>query len=50
MREVTGNLWTYRPAGIRVITTNGTIKASGEAVMGKGCAREAVVKEFGVIA
>ncbi|MCA1841479.1 MAG: ADP-ribose-binding protein, partial [Actinobacteria bacterium] len=37
--EVTGNLWTY-PAAIRLITTNGTINAKGQAVMGRGCARE----------
>jgi hypothetical protein len=40
MREVVGNLWTY-PADIRVITTNGTVKANGECVMGRGCAAEA---------
>lgn len=40
MIEVTGNLWTY-PAGVRVITTNGTVKSNGECVMGRGCAAEA---------
>ena len=40
MIEVTGNLWTY-PADVRVITTNGTVKKNGEAVMGRGCALEA---------
>ena len=40
MIEVRGNLWTY-PADVRVITTNGTVKKSGECVMGRGCALEA---------
>ena len=40
MIEVTGNLWTY-PADVRVITTNGSIRIDGKAVMGRGCAFEA---------
>lgn len=40
MIEVYGNLWEY-PADVRVITTNGTVKKNGEAVMGRGCAAEA---------
>jgi hypothetical protein len=40
MIQVTGNLWTY-PADIRIITTNGTVKRDGTAVMGRGCALEA---------
>ena len=49
MIEVTGNLWTYKtPDGrdpdVRVITTNGTVKKNGEAVMGRGCAAEAKVR------
>ena len=40
MIEVVGDLWTY-PADIRCITTNGTIKADGRCVMGRGCALEA---------
>lgn len=43
MIEVTGNLWSY-PATVRLITTNGTLKANGEAVMGRGCALEAKTK------
>lgn len=43
MIEVTGNLWTY-PADVRVITTNGFVKKNGEAVMGRGCAKEASVR------
>lgn len=35
------NLWNY-PAEVRVITTNGTIKKNGCAVMGRGCALEAL--------
>ena len=41
MIEVTGNLWTYGPCDVRVITTNGYVKSNGEAVMGRGCALEA---------
>lgn len=40
MKEATGNLWTH-PAQIRAITTNGYVKANGECVMGRGCAKEA---------
>ena len=40
MIEVVGNLWTYA-ADFRAITTNGTVKFDGRAVMGRGCAREA---------
>jgi len=43
MIEVVGNLWSY-PADFRVITTNGTVKANGCAVMGRGCAREATLR------
>jgi len=43
MVEVTGNLWNY-PADVRVITTNGTVRADGECVMGRGCAAEAKQK------
>lgn len=45
MLEAKGNLWTYEPEDgyidARVITTNGYVKKNGEAVMGKGCAKEA---------
>lgn len=44
MIEVVGDLWEYEPADVRVITTNGFIKNSGEAVMGRGCALEAKQK------
>lgn len=40
MKEATGNLWKY-PSDAIVITTNGTVKRNGEAVMGRGCAAEA---------
>ena len=40
MIEVVGNLWTY-PADVRVITTNGSVRQDGMAVMGRGCALEA---------
>lgn len=40
MQEVTTDLWDY-VCRIRCITTNGTVKKNGEAVMGRGCAKEA---------
>lgn len=40
MLEATGDLWTY-PADYRVITTNGTVRRDGHAVLGRGCAKEA---------
>lgn len=43
MKEAKGDLRTY-PANARVITTNGYVKWNGEAVMGRGCAREAALK------
>lgn len=43
MKLVYGDLWTY-PAEWRVVTTNGTIKKDGSAVLGRGCAREAARK------
>lgn len=43
MKEITGNLWDL-PADIICITTNGTIKANGRGVMGRGCAKEALTK------
>ena len=44
MREVVGNLWDYYEKATIVITTNGSLKKSGECVMGKGCAFEAKKK------
>lgn len=44
MVEVTGNLWDYPLADFLVITTNGTVRADGCCVMGRGCAREAAQK------
>ena len=40
MVEASGDLWTY-PADFRVITTNGSVRNDGHAVMGRGCARQA---------
>lgn len=40
MLEVVGNLWSFTE-GIPAITTNGFIKKNGQAVMGRGCAKEA---------
>jgi len=41
MREIRGNIWDYLGEAVIVITTNGTVKKNGEAVMGRGCALEA---------
>lgn len=42
MKEARGDLWELgRGADAIVITTNGTVKKNGEAVMGRGCAKEA---------
>ena len=40
MRLVRGDLWTY-PADVRIVTTNGTLRQDGTAIMGRGCAWEA---------
>ncbi len=40
MQEVYGDLWSF-PAALHVITTNGDVTRHGDAVMGRGCAREA---------
>jgi O-acetyl-ADP-ribose deacetylase (regulator of RNase III) len=47
MLEATGNLWSY-PAQVIVITTNGNVKASGAAVMGRGVARQALNEFEGI--
>lgn len=39
MIEVYGNLWDYK-ADAYCVTTNGSVKKNGEAVLGRGCARE----------
>jgi len=42
VKEIFGDIWNYHELGYWiVITTNGTIKNSGECVMGKGIAKEA---------
>lgn len=44
MRELNADLWSYwrNPGYIVCITTNGFVKANGDAVMGRGCAAECV--------
>lgn len=47
MKEIVGNLWDSKfstPDYVRIITTNGFVKKDGSAVMGRGCAREAVYR------
>lgn len=43
MKEIKGNLWDFRGKDgyVLCITTNGTIKRDGTAVMGRGCALQA---------
>ncbi len=42
MKEIKGNIWDFHKKGHWiVITTNGTVKANGEAVMGRGIALQA---------
>lgn len=45
--EVFGNLWTYE-AEARCITTNGFVKVNGAAVMGRGCAKQAMERYPGI--
>lgn len=55
MREFRGNMWDYflhrdekNAHFILCITTNCTVKWNGQAVMGKGCAKEAAQKIPGI--
>lgn len=43
MKEVKGDLWSFfgNPDYKVFITTNGSIKQNGQAVLGRGCAKEA---------
>ena len=41
MQDRPGDLWAW-PADVRIITTNGSVRRDGKAVLGRGCAREAV--------
>ena len=43
MRETTGNIWDYRGKAVIVITTNGSVDRNGAAVIGRGCARQAII-------
>lgn len=43
MIEIYGNLWDQTCDAI-CITTNGFVKSNGRAVMGRGCAKEALLK------
>ena len=45
MKETTGDIWDFHKQGKWiVITTNGTVKNNGEAVMGRGLALQAAKK------
>lgn len=46
MLEAQGNLWDFyeRPEAVVCITTNGTVKTNGACVMGRGCAKEAMIR------
>ncbi|GLI39833.1 ADP-ribose-binding protein [Geobacter hydrogenophilus] len=41
MKETTGNIWDHLGKAIICITTNGHLMKNGEAVLGRGCARQA---------
>lgn len=41
IREITGDIWDYLGKAVICITTNGLVSKKGEAVMGRGCARQA---------
>ena len=41
MREAIGDIWDYLGNAIICITTNGHLTKKGEAVLGRGCARQA---------
>lgn len=47
MREDLVDLWTVA-CDARCITTNGTVKANGRGVMGRGCAKEAKDRLLGL--
>ncbi|MFO7765406.1 MAG: ADP-ribose-binding protein [Pelovirga sp.] len=42
MHEITGNIWDYLGQAIIVITTNCGVDRRGRAVIGRGCARQAL--------
>lgn len=46
MKEIKGNLWDFvdTPRHTICVTTNGDVKKTGEAVMGKGVAKQAAVR------
>jgi hypothetical protein len=44
MKEIYGNLWEQKDIDALCITTNGFVKNNGRAVMGRGCAKEAMIK------
>ena len=46
MLEAKGNLWNFK--GIHCITTNGFVNSYGNAVMGRGCAKEASLRYSGL--
>ena len=47
MKDVYGNVWDYA-ADVVCITTNGFIKRNGAAVMGRGVAKQALIRYPGV--
>lgn len=42
MRETIGDIWDYLSCAIVAITTNGAVDGSGDAIFGRGCARQAL--------
>ena len=42
MRETVGDIWDYLGCAIVAITTNGAVDRSGDAIFGRGCARQSL--------
>jgi hypothetical protein len=41
IREISGDIWDYLGEAVICLTTNGLVNKKGEAVLGRGCARQA---------
>jgi hypothetical protein len=48
MFEITGDIWEYAETAIIVITTNGSLTKDGRAIMGRGVARQAAARGYGL--
>ncbi len=48
MKELIGDLWEFHGVAIICITTNGYVTGKGEAVFGRGCARQSQLRFPGI--